>query len=58
MLVLTQNDNTNNSSSNPQPIIQKTRPIRIAISPWVGDAPLVLAADKFFKQNNVLVQLY
>jgi NitT/TauT family transport system substrate-binding protein len=58
LLVLTQNDNTNNNSnSNLQPIIQQTRPIKIAFSPWVGDAPLVLAADKFFKQNNVLVQL-
>ena len=50
MLFLTQN----NSSSNLE--IQKTRPIRIAFSPWVGYAPLALAADKFFKENNVLVQ--
>jgi NitT/TauT family transport system substrate-binding protein len=24
---------------------------------WVGNAPLVLAADRFFKENNVLVEL-
>jgi NitT/TauT family transport system substrate-binding protein len=34
------------------------KPIRIACSePWVGYAPLVLAAKKFFKENHVFVQL-
>jgi NitT/TauT family transport system substrate-binding protein len=52
LLFLTQN----NSSSSLA--IQKTKPIRIASSGgWAGEAPLDLAAYKFFKENNVLVQL-
>lgn len=35
---------------------QETRPIRIAFSPWIGDAALVLAADEF-KKNKVPVEL-
>jgi hypothetical protein len=52
LLFLTQN-NSNSSLA-----VQKTRPIRIADSGgWAGGAPLDLAAYKFFKENNVLVQL-
>jgi NitT/TauT family transport system substrate-binding protein len=37
---------------------QESRPIRIACSePWVGYVPIVLAVDKFFKENNVKVEL-
>jgi NitT/TauT family transport system substrate-binding protein len=37
---------------------QESRPIRIACSePWVGYVPIVLAVDKFFKENNVEVEL-
>ena len=33
---------------------QESRPIKIACSePWVGYVPIVLAVDKFFKENNV-----
>jgi len=35
---------------------QKERPIRIALTRWVGDAGLVLAADEF-KKNKVPVEL-
>lgn len=36
----------------------ESRPIRIACSePWVGYVPIVLAVDKFFKENNVEVEL-
>jgi NitT/TauT family transport system substrate-binding protein len=50
--VLVEHDGSSNLEA-----IQKTKPIRVAFSPWVGDAPLVLAADKFFKENKVSVQL-
>ncbi len=37
---------------------QESRPIRIACSePWVGYVPIVLAVDKFFKENDVTVEL-
>jgi NitT/TauT family transport system substrate-binding protein len=45
-----------NSSTLDVPSQNETRPIRIAFSPWVGDAALVLAADDF-KKNNVPVEL-
>jgi NitT/TauT family transport system substrate-binding protein len=44
-------DNTSNLENQ-----KETRPIRIAFSPWIGDAPLVLAIDDF-KKNNVPVEL-
>jgi hypothetical protein len=53
LLFLIQDD----SRSNIEGIQQETRPIRIAFSSWVGNAPLVLAADRFFKKNNILVEL-
>lgn len=34
-----------------------TAPIRIAFSPWIGNAPLVLASAEFMKNNDVPVQL-
>ena len=43
---------TPNSSILEQATQKETRPIRIAFSPWVGDAALVLARDEF-KKNNV-----
>lgn len=37
---------------------EENKPIRIACSePWVGYVPIVLALDKFFKENNVKVEL-
>ena len=47
---------TPNSSILEQATQKETRPIRIAFSPWVGDAALVLARDEF-KKNNVPVEL-
>jgi NitT/TauT family transport system substrate-binding protein len=51
LLVPIQNDSTLDLGTQ-----KDARPIRIAFSPWIGDAPLVLAANEF-KKNNVLVEL-
>jgi NitT/TauT family transport system substrate-binding protein len=40
------------------PSAEESRPIRIACSePWVGYVPIILAVDRFFKENNVKVEL-
>ncbi|MFZ0344764.1 MAG: hypothetical protein WAL24_06355, partial [Nitrososphaeraceae archaeon] len=37
---------------------EENRPIRIACSePWVGYVPIILAVDRYFKENNVKVEL-
>jgi NitT/TauT family transport system substrate-binding protein len=51
LLFLTQLDSTSSLGTQ-----KETRPIRIAFSPWVGNAPLILAAEEF-KKNNVPVEL-
>lgn len=54
-LFLMQHDSMSNSTLGTQSTTTTTRPIRIAFSPWVGNAALVLAADEFGK-NNVPVE--
>lgn len=53
LLLYTQYSITLNSQSS-----EESRPIRIACSePWVGYVPIVLAVDRYFKENNVKVEL-
>jgi NitT/TauT family transport system substrate-binding protein len=53
LLLYTQYDKALNSQS-----FEEDRPIRIACSePWVGYVPIVLAVERFFKENHVKVEL-
>ena len=52
LLYLQYNITLNSQSS------EENRPIRIACSePWVGYVPIILAVDRYFKENNVKVEL-
>ena len=53
LLLHTQYDIALNSQNS-----QENRPIRIACSePWVGYVPIVMALDRYFKENHVRVEL-
>ena len=53
LLLHTQYDIAPNSQNS-----QENRPLRIACSePWVGYVPIVMALDRYFKENHVRVEL-
>jgi NitT/TauT family transport system substrate-binding protein len=54
-LFFMQHDSTSNPTTTTTTTISTSRPIRIAFSPWVGNAALVLAADEL-RKNNVPVE--